>query len=95
MWPTLARFDAGYNPMAGVSERRLTAFANLWAYARDLYQRPAFRDTTDFTSFGGLARGPRPTFLNEGPWRIKVEPHLADWDEPPGRERSADRGGPG
>ena len=50
LWPTLARFDTGYNPMAGVSERRLTDFPNLWAYARDLYQRPAFRDTTDFTS---------------------------------------------
>jgi glutathione S-transferase/putative glutathione S-transferase len=87
LWPTLARFDTGYNPMAGVSERRLTGFPNLWGYARDLYQRPAFRDTTDFTSFGGLVRGPKPTFLNDGPWRIKVEPRLGDWDEPPGRER--------
>lgn len=87
LWPTLARFDAGYNPMAGVSERRLTAFPNLWAYTRDLYQRPAFRDTTDFTSFGGLVRGPKPTFLHAAPWRITVEPQLADWDEPSGRER--------
>jgi glutathione S-transferase/putative glutathione S-transferase len=87
LWPTLARFDTGYNPLAGVSERRLTDFANLWAYARDLYQRPAFRDTTDFSSFGNLARGPKPTFVNEGSWRIKVEPHLAGWDDPPGRER--------
>jgi putative glutathione S-transferase len=87
LWPTLARFDTGYNPMAGVSERRLTDFPNLWAYARDLYERPAFRDTTDFASFGGLTRGPKPSFLNDGPWRIKVEPHLADWDEPSGRER--------
>ena len=87
LWPTLARFDTGYNPMAGVSERRLTDFPHLWAYARDLYQRPAFRDTTDFTSFGGLTRGPRPSFLNDGSWRIPVEPRLADWDTPSGRER--------
>ena len=87
LWPTLARFDTGYNPMAGVSERPLTSFGNLWAYARDLYQRPAFRDTTDFTAFGGLVRGPKPTFLNDGSWRIKVEPKLADWGEPHGRER--------
>jgi glutathione S-transferase/putative glutathione S-transferase len=85
LWPTLARFDTGYNPLAGVSERRLTDFANLWPYARDLYQHPAFHDTTDFTSFGGLVRGPRPSFLNEGSWRIKVEPYLADWDAPSGR----------
>jgi glutathionyl-hydroquinone reductase len=87
LWPTLARFDTGYNPMAGVSERRLTDFPNLWAYARDLYQRPAFRDTTDFTSFGGLTRGPKPSFLNDGSWRINVEPRLDDWDTPSGRER--------
>lgn len=81
LWPTLARFDTGYNPLAGVSERPLTSFANLWRYARDLYQYPAFRDTTDFTAFGGLLRGPRPSFLHDGAWRIKVEPHLADWGE--------------
>jgi glutathionyl-hydroquinone reductase len=85
LWPTLARFDTGYNPMAGVSERRLTEFANLWGYARDVYQRPAFRQTTDFAAFGGLTRGPKPSFLNDGPQRITVEPRLADWDSPPGR----------
>jgi glutathionyl-hydroquinone reductase len=87
LWPTLARFDLGYNPLAGVSERPLTSFPHLWGYARDLYQRPAFHDTTDFGSFGGLLRGPRPTFLNDGAWRITVTPQRADWDEPPGRER--------
>jgi putative glutathione S-transferase len=85
LWPTLARFDTGYNPMAGVTERRLTSFGNLWGYARDLYRRPAFRDTTDFASFDGLVHGPKPTFLNDASWRIRVEPRLAAWDEPPGR----------
>jgi glutathionyl-hydroquinone reductase len=87
LWPTLARFDTGYNPLAGVTERRLTDFANLWGYTRDLYQQPAFRETTDFASFGGLVRGPKPTFLHQAPWRISVEPRLADWDAPSGRER--------
>ena len=72
-------------------ERRLTDFPNLWAYARDLYQRPAFRDTTDFSSFGGLSVGPSRVSERRS-WRIKVEPRLADWDTPSGRERSADRG---
>ena len=31
LWPTLARFDTGYNPLAGVTERRLTEFGSLWA----------------------------------------------------------------
>jgi putative glutathione S-transferase len=87
LWPTLARFDLGYNPLAGVTERRLTGFPNLWAYARDLYQRPAFRGTTDFSAFGGLVAGPRPSFLNDAPWRLHVEPQAADWDADPGRDR--------
>ena len=86
LWPTLARFDTGYNPLAGVTARRLTEFGNLWAYARDLYRLPAFRETTDFASFDGLVRGPKPSFVNDAPWRIRVEPHLADWDGPAGRD---------
>ena len=86
LWPTLARFDTGYNPLAGVTDRRLTDYGSLWAYARDLYRLPAFRETTDFSSFGGLVRGPKPSFVNDAPWRIRVEPRLADWSEPPGRD---------
>jgi glutathione S-transferase/putative glutathione S-transferase len=82
LWPTLARFDLGYNPMAHVSERRLTEFPALWRYARDLYRIPAFSDTTDFAvyrTFG--AAGARLSFFNDGSWRIPVEPFAADWSE--------------
>jgi putative glutathione S-transferase len=40
LWVLLARYGEG-----------LTEHPNLWAYARDLYTVPAFRDTTDFTAF--------------------------------------------
>jgi glutathione S-transferase/putative glutathione S-transferase len=83
LWPTLARFDLFYNPLARISERRLTDFAHLWAYARDLYQLPAFRDTTDFDV---LMPG-KPAFLNENVTRIEVERVPADWNEPHGRDR--------
>ncbi len=86
LWPTLARFDLGYNPLAKISERPLTSYPNLWGYARDLYQHPAFRDTTDFASFGRFGTGPRPSFVNDAPWRIDVEPRHADWDGPHHRE---------
>ncbi|MFC4043511.1 glutathione S-transferase C-terminal domain-containing protein [Dactylosporangium siamense] len=33
-------------------ELRLADFPHLWDYARDLYTVPAFRDTTDFTTYG-------------------------------------------
>ena len=38
----------------------LSAYPNLWAYARDLYAIPAFRDTTDFTTFSALTAWDRP-----------------------------------
>ncbi|MEV4896536.1 glutathione S-transferase C-terminal domain-containing protein [Nonomuraea sp. NPDC055795] len=77
LWVTLARFDLGYNPANRISERPLSGFPHLWAYARDLYQRPAFRDTTDFTTFGH-----RPPEDNPDVKRIDVAPGAADWDEP-------------
>jgi glutathionyl-hydroquinone reductase len=87
LWPTLARFDLGYNPLGKISERRLTDFAALWGYARDLYQTSAFRETTDFAAYAAFGSGPAPSFFNGAPWRIQVEPHRGDWDEPHGRER--------
>jgi glutathionyl-hydroquinone reductase len=86
LWPTLARFDLGYNPLGKICERRLVDFPALWGYARDLYQMPAFRDTTDFSVFAEFSAGPAPSFFNDAPWRIRVDPHRADWDEPHGRD---------
>lgn len=47
LWVTLARFDTEHNRGHLISERELTDFEHLWPYARDLYQRPAFRETTE------------------------------------------------
>ncbi|GAA4209505.1 glutathione S-transferase C-terminal domain-containing protein [Microbispora amethystogenes] len=83
LWVVLARFDLLHNPLAGISERPLTGYPNLWAYARDLYGIPAVRETTDFAAF----RVPgRPAPSGDGPVRIEVAPHEADWHEPHGRE---------
>ena len=38
---------------------------------------------------GGLLAGPRPSFVNDAPWRIDVEPAQADWDAPHHRETLA------
>jgi putative glutathione S-transferase len=48
LWVTLVRFDPVYVTHFKANLRRLVDYPNLWAYARDLYQRKAFRDTTDF-----------------------------------------------
>jgi putative glutathione S-transferase len=50
LYVTLARFDTASNA-TGAIKGGLPEYPHLWAYARDLYQVPAFRDTTDFRSF--------------------------------------------
>ncbi|MBT2210155.1 MULTISPECIES: glutathione S-transferase C-terminal domain-containing protein [Actinomadura] len=85
LWVTLARFDLTYNPFCKISERRLVDFPHLWGYARDLYSRRAFRETTDLDAFTHLG----PPFLDPAVSRIEVEPHRADWDEPHDRDRLA------
>jgi len=48
LFTTLVRFDAVYYGHFKCNLRRLVDSPALWAYARDLYQRPAFGDTVDF-----------------------------------------------
>ena len=48
LFPTLVRFDAVYHTHFKCNLHRLTDYPKLWGYARDLYQRPGFGDTTDF-----------------------------------------------
>ncbi|MFE4600066.1 glutathione S-transferase C-terminal domain-containing protein [Kitasatospora indigofera] len=50
LWVTLARYDVASNAGRAIGPA-LDAYPNLWAYARDLYQRPAFAATTDFATF--------------------------------------------
>ncbi|MBE1491811.1 glutathione S-transferase C-terminal domain-containing protein [Plantactinospora soyae] len=50
LWVTLVRYDAGPNAHRTINPG-LSAYPHLWAYARDLYTLPAFRNTTDFDSF--------------------------------------------
>ena len=48
LFTTLARFDAVYHGHFKCNRQKLTEMPNLWAYARDLYQQPAFGENTDF-----------------------------------------------
>lgn len=50
LYVTLARFDVSTNADRSIVSG-LDAYPNLWAYARDLYEIPAFRDTTRFSAF--------------------------------------------
>jgi glutathionyl-hydroquinone reductase len=85
LWVTLARFDAVYYSHFKVNLRRLTDYPNLWAYARDLYALPAFRDTTDF---GQIKRHYFTTHPFINPTRIVPDGPLLDWNAPHGRGAS-------
>jgi putative glutathione S-transferase len=50
LWVRLVRYDTGINAARTVNPG-LHVFPHLWAYARDLYARPAFRATTEFAAF--------------------------------------------
>lgn len=48
LFTTLVRFDSLYSRQIGATKHRLVDYKNLWGYARDLYQIPAFRSSVDW-----------------------------------------------
>jgi glutathionyl-hydroquinone reductase len=84
LFPTLARFDAVYYLHFKCNLHRLVDYRHLWAYARDLYQRPGFGDTTDFVQ---IKRHYYQTQEWINPSRIVPKGPYVSWLEPHGRER--------
>lgn len=83
LYPTLFRFDAVYYTLFRCNHRRLVDYPNLWAYARDLYQRTGFRDTSDmdhvkrhhYLTYGALNPG---RIIPKGPYAEWLAPHFRD-----------------
>ncbi|WP_390407527.1 glutathione S-transferase C-terminal domain-containing protein [Lacticaseibacillus jixiensis] len=50
LFVTLVRFDLVYSQQNKLNYRRLQDYPHLWAYAKRLYQIPAFHDNTDFAA---------------------------------------------
>jgi glutathionyl-hydroquinone reductase len=84
LYPTLARFDAVYYAHFKCNLRRLVDYPNLWAYARELYSVPAFRETTNFDH---IKRHYYVTQKMVNPSGVVPKGPLIDWDEPHGRDR--------
>jgi putative glutathione S-transferase len=84
LWVTLARFDTVYAIHFKTSLRRLADYPNLWPYARDLYQQPAFGGTTNF---GHIKHHYYGTHLKLNPYRIVPAGPVLDWLRPHGREQ--------
>jgi glutathionyl-hydroquinone reductase len=84
LYPTLARFDAVYYVHFKCNLHRLVDYPHMWAYARDLYQRPGFGDTTDFTQ---IKRHYYQTQDWINPSRIVPKGPYVSWLAPHDRER--------
>jgi putative glutathione S-transferase len=84
LFTTLVRFDAVYYVHFKCNLRRLVDYANLWAYARDLYQQPGFGETVNFDH---IKRHYYMTHDRINPTRIVPSGPMVDWVTPHGRDR--------
>jgi putative glutathione S-transferase len=91
LFTTLVRFDAVYQIHFKCSLRKLTEFAHLWPYARDLYAWPGVAATVDFEEIRAHYYRTHPMINPSG--LVALMPQ-ADWTAPHGRGESAGGGLP-
>ncbi|MEM1246882.1 MAG: glutathione S-transferase C-terminal domain-containing protein [Acidobacteriota bacterium] len=76
LFATLVRFDLAYYAQFRCNRQRLTDYAELWPYTRDLYQQPGVAETVDVQAIKGIYFGSRPPgILPKGPDLDFSEPH--------------------
>jgi putative glutathione S-transferase len=83
LFTTLVRFDAVYYGHFKCNLRRLVDYPNLWAYARDLYQRPGFGETVNFDH---IKRHYYLTHDKINPNHIVPKGPIIDWLAPMGEK---------
>jgi putative glutathione S-transferase len=84
LFTTLVRFDAVYYGHFKCNLRRLVDYPNLWAFARDLYQRPGFGETVNYDH---IKRHYYMTHDQINPTRIVPKGPAIDWMAPHDRAR--------
>ncbi|WP_413788627.1 glutathione S-transferase family protein [Rhodopila sp.] len=83
LFTTLIRFDSVYYGHFKCNLRRLVDYPNLWAYTRDIYQRPEIARTVNFHHIKGHYYGSHRQINPTG--IVPVGPIL-DLDAPSGRD---------
>ncbi len=83
LWTTLIRFDPVYVTHFKCNLRRLVDYPHLWAYTRELYAHPVFRETTNFLH---IKNHYFQSHESVNPSRIVPQGPLIDYDEPHGRD---------
>ncbi len=82
LFTTLVRFDAVYQIHFKCSIRKLAEYAQLWPYARDLYQWPGVKQTVDFDEIRTHYYRTHPMINPSG--LVAVRP-AASFEQPAGR----------
>lgn len=83
LFTSLARFDSVYYGHFKCSVRRLTDYANMWAYARELYQMPGVKETVDIDHIK-LSYYYSHSWLN--PTRVVPKGPMLEFEAPHGRD---------
>ncbi len=82
LWTTLVRFDAVYHGHFKCNRRRIVDYPNIWAYTRELYQKPKVAETLNIKHITAHYYYSHDMI---NPTRVvPVGPGL-NWDEPHGR----------
>lgn len=88
---TLARFDIAYYRNLGPIKHRVIDYPNIWGYARDLYEIPAFRNNTYFRYFaagiGNRFREKKGNFVDFNARFADQIDYEAIWSAPQDRKK--------
>ncbi|WP_019555062.1 glutathione S-transferase C-terminal domain-containing protein [Propionispira raffinosivorans] len=84
---TLARFDISYYRHLGPVRNRIVDFKNIWGYARDLYQIPAFKNNTYFKDLAKQTGNTNTIFVDYNTRFWNQIDFAALWGEPHDRAR--------
>ena len=86
LFPTLARFDVAYHYAFRCNLRKLSDYAHLWLYAREIYQMPGVAGTVRLDIY---KRGYFSASEKRNPLGIVPIGPIVDWSPPHGRKRPA------
>lgn len=78
LWLSLVRLDVAYPGLLASTLERPEGFPVLWAYARDLYRIPAFRESTNFAV---IRRNFADNFDHVHPERVVPASSIEGWSE--------------
>lgn len=80
-YTTMIRFDSVYYSLYGANKHRIEEYHNIFNYLKDLYQTPAFGETTNFEA---IKVG---YYTSSGREIVPNGPEASKWDQPHDRDR--------